>query len=189
MVWKDVRCAPWWGRGMEWRGMKWSVGDFADYRTNLEDPFHALLSRTKSSNNSEITPLPKWNFIRESQRTRASRGECRGLSSFSPTVSLLRRSPFSLSNVQPVGSSLFQFSLRFEKNAPVRIRHEGVYRKDFVTGRYYSVFPFQTSHGGTSYRCKPLLNDLPPVQDDSNLASREIALNLMQHFVLKVEDN
>lgn len=96
-----------------------------------------------------------------SPRGPALQGESAAASSFSPTVSLLRRSPFSLSNAQPVGSSLFQFSLRFEKNAPVRIRHEGVYRKDFVTGRYYSVFSFHTSHGGTSYRCKPLPNDPP----------------------------
>lgn len=82
---------------------------FTDYRANLQqDPFHALVPRTKSSNNSGITALPKWNFIRESPRSRAFQGE-----SGSPACTAASSSH----RLEPVASSLFQFSLRFEKSS------------------------------------------------------------------------
>lgn len=58
-----ARQGGWWGgsegegRGGE-RVRKMEV-HFTDYGANLRDPFHALVPRTKSSNNSGITALPK----------------------------------------------------------------------------------------------------------------------------------
>ena len=48
-------------------------------------------------------------------------------------------SSFFFFRAQPVASSNFLFVSRREQ-AEAGIRHQGVYGKDFVTGRYYSVF-------------------------------------------------
>jgi len=117
----SVRCVAAQGRG----GGGGGEGS-ADYRTNLRDPFHALVPRTKSSNNSGITALPKWNFIRESPRSRArvSRSGADLFGSSLVPAAAVRRS-------EPVASSLFQFSLRFEKSS-------GRYATREFTGRISS---------------------------------------------------
>lgn len=107
-------------------------------------PFMLPFQRTKSSNNSEITPLPKWNFIRESQRRRRFKGVRCPLPPH-PRLFLLSApvasSSSSFSSSSSSSSSNFLFvSFRGEGKPRLGIRHQGVYRKDFVTGRYYSAF-------------------------------------------------
>lgn len=135
-----------------------SVGDFADYRTNPEDPFHALLSRTKSSNNFEITALPKWNFIRESQRNRVSRGALHPPTSFfsyglasSAALSLIRRATSRLQSL-PIFPS-------FREGRGGRDTPPGSLPERFRHGTILFRLPVPASSRRPYCRRKPLVKD------------------------------